>query len=471
MDPVAPRPTRTWFAYVAILVVALALLYWIEADGSALVANAPAGRARFGDGAGGGRVEPLPHVLVALLAILLASRLLGALFRRLHQPAVIGEVVAGIALGPSLLGRVAPDAYAWLLPPSVSPFLGLLAQVGVILFMFVIGLELDARRLRERSHTTIAISHASIVVPFLCGAALALYLYPRLATADVPFLAFSLFLGVSMSVTAFPVLARILGDRGWQGTRLGTIALTCAAVDDVTAWCLLAAVVGVVQANFDRALATVALTLVYVAVMLVVVRPLAVRWIARLDPREPGPGLLWLAGVALLSSALATEAIGVHAVFGAFLLGVIVPHDAPVVVELRRRVEGLVVTLFLPAFFAFTGMRTEIGLLHDAEHWCWCALILLVATAGKFGGSYAAARFTGMSPRDAASIGVLMNTRGLMELIVLNIGLDLHVLSPTLFAMMVIMAVLTTLATTPLLDLLHRRRLPAGSAVPPAPAR
>src|SRR5262245_24711800 len=470
MDPAAPRPSRTWFAYVTILVVAFGLLYWIEAHGDALVANAPTGSARFGEGAGGGRVEPLPHVLVALLAILLASRLLGALFRRLHQPAVIGEVVAGIALGPSLLGRIAPDAYAWLLPPAVSPFLGVLAQIGVILFMFVIGLELDARRLRQRSHTMIAISHASIVVPFLCGAALALYLYPRLSTADVPFLAFSLFLGVALAVTAFPVLARILGDRGMQGTRLGTIALTCAAVDDVTAWCLLAVVVGVVQTNVGSALATVALTLVYVAVMLVVVRPLAVRWIARCGQGDAA-AVQWLAGVALLSSALATEAIGVHAVFGAFMLGLIVPHDAPVGVELRRRVEGLVVTLFLPAFFAFTGMRTEIGLISGAEHLYWCALILLVATAGKFGGSYAAARLTGLSARDAASLGVLMNTRGLMELIVLNIGLDLHVLSPTLFAMLVIMAVLTTLATTPLLDWLHRRQLPAGSAVPPAPAR
>jgi Kef-type K+ transport system membrane component KefB len=272
---------------------------------------------------------------------------------------------------------------------------------------------------------------------------------------------------VSMSVTAFPVLARILTDRRMHQTRMGTIALSCAAVDDVTAWCLLAFVVGLAQSNPSSAGITVALTFCYIAFMLVVVRPGAV-WLARRyeHPSRVGQRTLALICVALLLSALATELIGIHALFGAFLLGAVIPHDSGLARAALEKLEDVVVVLFLPAFFAFTGLRTEIGLVIGVEQWLICGLIILVASAGKFGGTLVAARLTGLDWRDAASLGVLMNTRGLMELIVLNVGLDLGVLSPTLFAMLVLMAVVTTLATTPALHALSLKSTELGETVP-----
>ena len=401
--------------------------------------------------------ETFLHVLVALIVVILAARGLGAVFKRIQQPPVIGEVIAGLALGPSLLGHFAPDATRFLLPPAVAPFLSVIAQVGVVLFMFLVGLELDTSRLRQRTHSTVAISHASIIVPFLLGSTLALWLYPVLSSSDVPFTVFALFLGVSLSVTAFPVLARILTDRGIQKTRLGVVALTCAAVDDATAWCLLAFVVSVVNARASGAVRTFGLSAAYVAAMLVVVRPVVAWLVRRQELRKETPrGAIAAVFIGLLISALATEAIGIHAIFGAFLMGVILPHNSLLARELTRRLEDVVVVLFLPAFFAFTGMRTEIGLLSGGAHWAICIAIIAVASAGKFGGTFVAARMTGLPAREAASLGILMNTRGLIELVVLNLGLDLHVISPTLFTMLVLMAVVTTLATTPILHLLHR---------------
>jgi len=463
------------FSLLAIAVYALMLagavlaFLWIRRQGEMLVAPPPSGPAFSGASAGADSAPPaaggaaasrsggdvLPHVLLALAVILVAARVVGLVFRRLGQPPVVGEVLAGILLGPSLLGRVSPAALAYLLPPQVAPFLGIIAQVGIILFMFLVGVELDPGLMRNRTQATVAISHASIIVPFVLGALLALPLYPRLATRDVPFTAFALFLGVSMSITAFPVLARILTDRGIQRTRLGVMALTCAAVNDVTAWCLLAFVVSVVRAQSGSALVTVLLTAGYVGLLLGVARPVVERLVRVVDHRGTTQGVMTVTFVALLLSALITEAIGVHAIFGAFVLGVLVPHDSRIARQLRAQLEGLVLVLLLPAFFAFTGLRTQVGLVHGAG-WLLCGLIILVASLGKFGGSAAAARLTGLSWHDAASLGVLMNTRGLVELIVLDIGLDLHVLSPALFAMLVLMALATTMATTPVLALLQR---------------
>jgi Kef-type K+ transport system membrane component KefB len=477
--------------YVAMLAGAVLVFLWLRRQGAALGAPPAAGPAVGGLPGGlvaAGQVLPprpprsaddvLPHVLLALAVILVAARAVGLVFRRLGQPPVVGEVVAGILLGPSLLGRISPAALAFLLPPAVAPFLGIIAQVGIILFMFLVGVELDPGLMRNRTQATVAISHASITLPFVLGALLALPLYPRLATRDVPFTAFALFLGVSMSITAFPVLARILMDRGIQRTRLGVIALTCAAVDDVTAWCLLALVVSLIRAQSGSALVTVVLTVAYIGLLLAVVRPLVARLVRAVDQRGVSRGAMAVVLVALLLSALITEAIGIHAIFGAFVLGVIVPHDSRIARQLREQLEGVVVVLLLPAFFAFTGLRTQVGLLRGASGWLLCGGIILVASLGKFGGSAAAARLTGLSWHDAAALGVLMNTRGLVELIVLNIGLDLHVLSPTLFAMLVLMAIVTTMATTPLLAVLQRGTgwevIPeegAGEAVPePAPA-
>lgn len=428
--------------------------FLIRWQGEQLVPGVATGHANAA--AAGGKSDALMHVLLALASIILLGRWLGQLFRKIGQPRVIGEMVAGIVLGPSLLGRVWPEAGAFILPPAVAPQLGIIAQLGVILYMFLVGLELNAAHLRSRAHATVAISHASIVVPFLMGTALALWLYADFAPQGVPFTSFSLFLGVAMAITAFPVLARILTDRGMDKTPLGVVALACAAIDDVTAWCLLAFVVGVTQAKVGGAFATIFLALGYIALMFGLVRPLALRYLGAHDYlHPPGRVAVWVL-ISLLLSALAAEAIGVHAIFGAFLLGAVIPHGSSVARDFRTKLEDIVRILLLPAFFAYTGMRTEIGLVSGRYEWLVCGAIILVATAGKFGGTVVAARLSGLDLRTSASLGVLMNTRGLMELVVLNIGLELGVISPTLFAMMVIMALFTTMATTPALALLTR---------------
>ncbi len=404
-----------------------------------------------------GKPDALMHVLLALTAVIICGYVLGRLFRYVGQPPVIGEVVAGILLGPSLLGRLAPDARQFLLPDSIAPFIGLIAQLGVILYMFLLGLELDTGLFRQRARATFGIAGASIAVPFLLGSLLAFYLYPRLSSQAVPFASFALFLGVAMAVTAFPVLARILGDRGIQHTPLGTLALACAAINDVIAWCLLALVVGVAQSHVDGGLMVIGGATAFIAAMLLVVRPLARRVAARADD-DASRGLITLVFVMLLLSALTAEWIGIHAIFGAFVLGAIIPHDSAIARTFTAKLEDLVTVVFLPAFFAFTGLRTQIGAVDSAEEWLLCGLIVVVATAGKFGGTCIAARLTGHGWHEAASLGVLMNTRGLMELIVLNIGLDLKIISPKLFVMLVIMALATTIATTPVLQLLARRQ-------------
>jgi Kef-type K+ transport system membrane component KefB len=340
-------------------------------------------------------------------------------------------------------------------PADVTPFLGVLAQVGVVLYMFLVGLELNVDRLRGHAQAAVTIAHASIVVPFVLGAALALWLYPTLAPAGVPFTSFALFLGIALAITAFPVLARILADRRLDRTPLGVVALSCAATGDVTAWCLLALVVGVAQARLDGAAVLIVLALGYLALLLGVVRPVAGRYLARFrDDDQVTPGVVAGVLIALLASAVITEANGIHAIFGACVLGAVVPHDCALPRVFRRKLHDLVTVLFLPAFFAYTGLRTQIGLVDGAGPWLVCGAIVLAASAGKFGGTVAAARLTGLGWRPAAALGALMNTRGLMELIVLNIGLDLGVVSPTLFAMMVVMALATTLAAAPLLHLL-----------------
>jgi Kef-type K+ transport system membrane component KefB len=384
---------------------------------------------------------------------MLVGRLLGRAFERIGQPPVIGEVVGGILLGPSLLGWVAPDLFAFLLPPDVTPVLGGIAQLGVILYMFLIGLELDPDTIGAKLRTTIVTSHAGIALPFVLSGALSIYLYPRFSTSAVPFPSFALFIGVAMSITAFPVLARILSDRGLAKSELGVLALSAAAIGDVTVWCLLAFVVGVVHADAGSAVPVFVLTVAFILTMFLVVRPMVLR---RVGGREPTPGALSLALVLLLLSALTTEAIGVHALFGAFLFGAVISHDSPIARALHQSLEHVVVLLLLPAFFAFAGLRTDIGLVSGWYHWAVTGVIVLVATAGKFGGTFLAARMSGVDVRQSAALGVLMNTRGLMELIVLNVGLELGVISPTLFTMFVLMALVTTIATTPILERITR---------------
>jgi Kef-type K+ transport system membrane component KefB len=446
-------------SYGLLLAACVGLFVLIRMYGETLpAAAAPAAPAWAGKSINSGG---LLSVLTALSAVIIAARLLSAVFRHLHQPPVMGEVLAGILLGPSFLGWIAPGFAAALISPGATQQLNVIAQLGVLLFMFLVGLEMNPSVLRKEPHATILIAQSGIAAPFLLGCILSLWLYPKLSGGGITFTAFALFLGISMSVTAFPVLARILADRQMQSTPLGAMALACAAVGDVTAWCLLAFVVGVIQSQLAGAGLTLLLTILYMLLMFVAVRPLFVRLTARWERKlELDQSALATLCIVLLISSLITEFIGIHTLFGAFFFGAIIPHDSIAAKVLRKRLHDFVVVLLLPAFFACTGLRTQISLIQGPQ-WAICAVIILVACLGKFGGSMAAARLTGMSARDAASIGILMNTRGLMELIVLNVGLDLGVISRQLFAMLVIMAVATTFATTPILDALARRRCPA----------
>lgn len=444
----ALRSLRTLGIYGLLLAAALLAFLAIRVYGETLPSLPGAATL-----AGGALVhsDALFRVLLALAAVLLAGAVLGRLCRLIGQPPVIGEVVAGILLGPSLLG---PEISGLILPPAIAPQLNIVAQIGVILYMFIIGLELNGGLLKQRVHAAVTISQASIVVPFVMGALLALYLYPRYATSGVPFTSFALFMGVAVSITAFPVLARILKDRGMEKTELGTLALGCAAANDVTAWCLLAVIIGIVQAQVGAGLKVIASTLIYAAVMLALVRPL-LRRLVKLWDSEPLPrAATAFVFLSLAISALSAEAIGIHALFGAFMLGAVLPHDSVLARTFMRQLEPVVTVFLLPAFFAFTGMNTRFDLVTGYESWISLGVILLVATLGKFGGTYTAARISGLGQRDAGALGALMNTRGLVELIVLNVGLSLGVIPPPLFALMVAMAVLTTISTAPMLKLL-----------------
>ncbi|WP_066377365.1 MULTISPECIES: cation:proton antiporter [unclassified Anabaena] len=410
-------------------------------------------------------------VLVEVLIVIALSRLVGLAFKSIKQPLVIGEIVAGIMLGPSLFGLLAPNVAASIFPPETVPFLHVLSQVGLIFFMFLIGLELNPKYLSSQLDVAILTSHTSILVPFSLGTLLSLLLYPLVSNASVSFTAFALFLGAAMSITAFPVLARIITENNLQGTRLGTLALTCAAVDDVTAWCLLAVAIAVARTgNIIGALPTIVESLVYIGFMLTVGRWFLQR-LATHYRRTRRLSQLLLAGIyiAVVASALITELIGIHLIFGAFLLGAAMPKNADLVRELAVKTEDFVLIFLLPIFFAYSGLRTQIGLLNRPELWLLCAAVLAVAIAGKYIGTYAAARFNGISKREASALGWLMNTRGLTELIVLNIGLELGVISPLLFTMLVIMALVTTFMTSPLLEWTYPKKLIKLDVVEPAP--
>ena len=404
----------------------------------------------------------LPTLILQVLVILVAARTLGYVFRLIRQPQVIGEMVAGILIGPSLLGWVAPGVSEFLFPPSSLGYLNALSQIGVLAFMFVVGLEINPRLLKGRGRTAFVTSHTSIVLPFFLGSLLALYLYPRLSDDSVSFTSFALFIGVAMSITAFPVLARILTERNLLRHPIGAVTIACAAIDDVTAWCLLAAVVVVVRAT-SAALplwATIAGSLAFGLGMWFLVRP-AVRYLEIVFRNRGGmtQNLLAVILFILFASAWVTESLGIHALFGAFLAGVIMPREPGFVQAVTERTQDLVVVLFLPLFFAFTGLRTSINLVSGTEMWLITLLIIMVAIVGKLGGSMLATRFTGMGWRESAAVGILMNTRGLIELVVLNIGLDIGVISPAVFSMMVLMALVTTFMTTPLIAVVYPRRL------------
>lgn len=401
--------------------------------------------------------HPLAILLLQIITIILVAKVFGFICKKIGQPTVVGEIAAGIFLGPSFLGMYYPEFSQFLFPLKSLANLQFLSQIGLILFMFVIGMELDLKVLKNKAHEAVVVSHASIIIPFALGMVLAYFIYTGFAPQGVKFVPFALFIGIAMSITAFPVLARIVQERGMSKTKLGTVVITCAAADDITAWCLLAVVIAIVKAgSFTSSLYTVLMAVGYVIIMLNVVRPFLKR-VGELHTSKEGLSkpIVAVFFVTLLISAYATELIGIHALFGAFMAGVIMPAN----INFRRifveKVEDVSLVLLLPLFFVFTGLRTQIGLLNDVYLWQVCGVIILVAVAGKFLGSAMAARFVGQSWRESFIIGALMNTRGLMELVVLNIGYDLGILTPEIFAMMVIMALVTTFMTAPALNLIN----------------
>ncbi|WP_158730222.1 MULTISPECIES: cation:proton antiporter [unclassified Flavobacterium] len=401
--------------------------------------------------------DPLAILLAQIITIILVARIFGWIFKKIGQPSVIGEIIAGIVLGPSLLGLYFPEVSAALFPVASLGNLKFLSQIGLILFMFVIGMELDLKVLKNKANEAIVISHASIIIPFTLGIGLAYFVYNQFAPEGVKFLSFSLFMGIALSITAFPVLARIVQERGIHKTKLGAIVITCAAADDITAWCILAVVIAIVKAGtFVSSLYIIMLAVLYVAAMIYIVKPFLKRigdlYGTKDSIVKPVVAIFFLV---LIVSSYATEVIGIHALFGAFMAGAIMPDVPKFRTIFIEKVEDVALILLLPLFFVFTGLKTEIGLLNDPYLWKITGFIILVAVVGKFFGSALAAKFVGQSWRDSFTIGALMNTRGLMELIVLNIGLELKVLTPEVFTMMVIMALVTTFMTGPALDLIN----------------
>jgi Kef-type K+ transport system membrane component KefB len=419
--------------------------------------------------AAGHAVLPVLSLLLAQLgAVLAACWIVGRIVRAFGQPRVVGEMLAGILLGPSVLGALAPGLDGALFPPESLGYLSALAQVGLVLFMFLVGLEVDTAALRRRASAAVVISHAGIAVPLFFGVVLATALFPALAPAGISFTPFALFIGAALSVTAFPVLARILQERSLTRTQVGMTAIACAAVADVTAWCMLAGVIVLVRVDSSgsgRALAvTVGGGALYVAVMVTAgraaMRHLGRRVSASGDAALP-LDLLALLVIAVFASAWTTEAIGIHALFGAFAIGVVAPKEERFVRAIRMRFEEAMVVVLLPLFFAFSGLRMRLDFLASGAMIGTTLVVVAVAVAGKLGGSALAARAAGIPAREALALGALMNTRGLMELVILNIGLDVGVISPTVYSMLVIMAFVTTAMTTPLIDRLITAARPA----------
>lgn len=457
---------RTWLFYVVMLLLFGVFTYILFQKGDAFNGLAPvkvhsvngSGSDMFKSSLLHNMVEPASMLLLQIISILVVSRLFGFLFKKMGQPTVIGEILAGIVLGPSLLGYFYPHAFHFLFAANSLGNLYILSQVGLILFMFTIGMELNVGVLKQKISQTYVISHASILIPYLMGMTLAYFVYKEFAATHTDFLSFALFIGISMSITAFPVLARIVQEKGLSKTHLGTMAIASAANDDVTAWCILAAVIAIAKTgSFISSLYTIGFSLVYVLVMLLMVKP----FLKRVGEIYSNSEVLNKSIVAfilliLIISSFLTQVIGIHALFGAFLAGVVMPQLPNFRRLIIDKIEDVSVTLLLPLFFVFTGLRTEIGLLNTPYLWEICGIFILVAVTGKFVGGAFTARILGETWKDSLSIGVLMNTRGLMELIVLNIGYEMGILPPAIFVMLVIMALVTTFMTTPALSIINR---------------
>ncbi|MFN3405246.1 MAG: cation:proton antiporter [Cytophagaceae bacterium] len=399
----------------------------------------------------------LSLLILQIGVIVIFARGFGYLFKKFNQPAVIGEITAGIVLGPSILGMFFPGVFSYIFPDESLVYLQLLSQIGLIVYMFVIGMDLDIHLIRKDMSSAVLISHASIIIPYLLGIILSYYIYKDFSPPGISFLSFALFMGIAMSITAFPVLVRIIKERKMENTHIGVLTITCAASDDVTAWCILAVVVAIVKAGgITGAIFTIVLALAYVVFMLLFIKP----FLKKLDEKyfskkNPNTGIIALTMLLMLFSAFLSEVIGIHAIFGAFLAGIVMPQNKPFKKLIAQKIETISLVLLIPVFFVVTGLKTEIGLLNSGYLWFVCIAILLVAVAGKLGGSALTAKFIGLSWKNALTIGILMNTRGLMELIVLNVGYDEGILTKEIFSMMVIMALVTTFMAGPALGLIR----------------
>jgi Kef-type K+ transport system membrane component KefB len=389
------------------------------------------------------------QLLLQLIVILVVVQIFGIASRRIGQQWVIGEILAGLALGPSLFGAIWPNLRLQLFATNTLPFLQVLGEIGLMLYMFSLGARLDTGSILRQGRVALFISLSGILLPLISGMILGYFLYPTFAGAKATQQSFMLLMGTAMAITAFPVLARLLVEKKMLGVRVGTLALTCASVDDVIAWCLLAFVVATIDARASSVVYSVGLTLLFIGVMFFIVRPLLAYAARRIRSEQ---WLIALSVIVLLTAAYITNAIGIHSFFGAFLAGVILPSDVQFTSKLHS-LDQMNSMLFLPLYFVLSGLRTQVGLIQTPSLWLICLLVFAVACLGKIFGGALAARVQGESWREACCIGILMNTRGLVELIVLNIGLELGVLSPTMFTMLVIMAIITTMMASPLLPL------------------
>lgn len=400
---------------------------------------------------------PMAILLLQVIAILFTARIFGYLFVKIGQPSVVGEILAGIVLGPSLLGHLLPEVSAFLFAPESLGNINILSQIGLIFFMFVIGMELDIEEVKKKFNETLLISHIGIAFPFLCGMVAAYWTYSHYAAHTTTFLSYALFIGISMSITAFPVLARIIQEKGWGKSHLGILAIASAANGDVTAWCLLAVVIAIAQTGtFMGAIYTILFSVVFLLFMFFVLRPF-LKIIGNIyhNKEVVNKGIVAFMFFILIACSYMTEILGIHALFGAFMAGVIMPSHVQFRKILTEKVEDVALSIFLPLFFVSTGLKTEIGLISSSAEWLVCGMFIIVAVFGKVVGTVIPARFAGESWKDSWLMGALMNTRGLMELIVLTIGYEMKILSPSIFAMLVLMTLVTTFMTGPLLSLVE----------------
>ncbi len=461
-----PRKLRIPATYAALVVLPTVLVVWLLARAHL----GPGGLVASEATASGSAPVQVWRFLLALAVIIAVARLVGSLAALVRQPRVIGEMVSGILLGPSLLGLIAPEAYTWLFGPGVLQHVQMFSQLGLTFFMFLVGLELDHDLVRGRGWSATAIGQVSVAVPLLLGVATGLAMYGELGRSESSRGTFALFIGVAMSVTAFPVLARILMERGMFQMPVGSLAMVCAAMADVIAWLLLALVAAEVRSDSAVEVLRVAFSaLVLLVVMVGIVRPLLRRLLTseRRWAQEGGASSLALVGVLL--AAVAADWIGIHLIFGAFLFGAICPRNAPKLQAARRKIEDLTLWLLLPPFFAVVGLQTQIGLIGaNMTYWLWFGLLVVVAVVGKWAATTVGALGVGVDGGTAIRLGVLMNCKGLTELVILTVGLQLGILTPRQFTILVLVALVVTIMTTPLLALLDRIDRPVGPDRKPA---